>query len=113
MQFRFMTIQEVSSETKVTKNIYLFDLFFILVYISTSVMLGSIVSSRLKIPYYIFSVAFALFFTMKSRTNRKRRNFEGIILFLQKDREIYMPVMNVSKKRKRIINEEDLTYEEE
>ncbi|MBO5485033.1 MAG: hypothetical protein J6K58_06800 [Lachnospiraceae bacterium] len=93
----YVVAQEIKSETKVTKHIYLFDMFFILIYYSVSFALGVAVHEKWKIPFYLFSMICAVFLTAKSWTNRKRRNIESIILFLQRDKEVYFPVANHSK----------------
>lgn len=93
MNFRFIAMDETKSETKVHGNIYLFDLFFILIYFSVAAMLGSAVSSTLRIPYYIFNVICAMWLTMKSRSNRCRRNYESIILFLRRDKNVYKDIV--------------------
>lgn len=96
MAFQFMALDETKSETKVHGNIYLFDLFFILIYFSISAILGSGVSSALRVPYYIFSVICALWLTSKSSTNKRRRNYESMILFLRRDRTVYRVEKNIS-----------------
>ena len=85
MQFQFIALDETKSQTKVHGNIYLFDFWFILIYFAVSGMLGNVVSDTLRIPYYIFSVFAALWFTSKSRSNKRRRNYEAMILFLRRD----------------------------
>lgn len=97
---RYLTTQEIKSETKVGKSIYLFDLFFILIYMSVSLILGNFVHEGLRFPFYIFSLVMALILTMKSYTNHKRRNYEAILLYFQKDESVYLPVINLSKKPK-------------
>lgn len=96
MNFQFMALDETKSETKVHGNIYLFDFFFILIYFTASAILGSGVSGALRIPYYIFSVICAFWLTSKSRTNKQRRNYEAMILFLRKDNTVYRVEKNVS-----------------
>lgn len=98
---KYIVAQEVKSETKVSKNIYLFDFFFILVYFTISLILGIAVHENLKILFYVFSGICALYLTANSRTNRGRRNYESILLFLRRDRDVYLPVPNQSKKRQR------------
>lgn len=98
---RYIVAQEVKSETKVSKNIYLFDFFFILVYFTISLILGIVVHENLKILFYVFSGICALYLTTNSRTNRGRRNYESILLFLRRDRDVYLPIPNQSKKRRR------------
>ncbi len=90
---RYIVAQEIKSETKVGRSIYLFDLFFVIIYICISVVLASAVHESLTILFYVFSFGCALFLTAKSHANRKRRNFESIILFLRRDREVYRPVL--------------------
>ncbi len=97
---RYLTTQEIKSETKVGKSIYLFDLFFLIIYMSVSFILGNIVHEYFRIIFYGFSMVMALALTAKSFTNHRRRNYEAIILFFQKDTEIYRPVKNISKKPK-------------
>ena len=95
---RYVVAQEIKSETKVGKSIYLFDLFYIIIFMTVSFVFGDAVHEMLKIPYYIFSGVCAVFLTSKSLMNRKRRNFESIILFLRRDKNVYLPVRNESKK---------------
>lgn len=93
---RYVVAQEIKSETKVGKSIYLFDLFFVVVYIGVSFVFAAAVHESLTILFYIFSFGCALFLTAKSHANRKRRNYESIILFLRRDKEVYRPVMTGS-----------------
>ena len=98
MNFKFMALDETKSETKVHGNIYLFDFFFILIYFGISGMLGSVVSGTLSIPFYIYSVCCAMWLTARSNSNKRRRNYEALILFLRRDRTVYMAEMNISMK---------------
>ena len=76
--FKFIAMDETKSETKVTGNIYLYDLFFMLIYFTVAAMLGTVVSSTLRIAYYAFNVICAFWLTMKSHSNRQRRNYQSI-----------------------------------
>ena len=78
MNMKFMSLEETKSETKVHKNIYLFDFFFILIYSAVSGMFGTVVSESIRIPYYIYSVFCAIWLTAKSKT-------------------VYKPELNISK----------------
>lgn len=91
--FRFIAMDETKSETKVTGNIYLYDLFFILIYFTVTAMLGTVVSSVLRIPYYLFNVVCALWLTMKSHSNKQRRNYQSIVLFLRRDYKVYKDIV--------------------
>ncbi len=94
---KYIVAKEIKSETKVYKNLYLFDLFFVVIYFAISLVIGTVVHEKMKFAFYVYSVFWALFLTAKSRTNRKRRNYESILLFLRRDKEIYYPVLNRSK----------------
>lgn len=96
---KYIVAKEIRSETKVSKNIYLFDLFFILIYFSVSFLFGSAVHPVLKVPYYIWSLFWAVILTSKSFTNRDRRVIESFILFLKRDKDTYNSIKNYSKKR--------------
>lgn len=91
-----VVVQDIKSETKVGKSIYLFDFFFLLTYGAVTFLFGNVVHSILRVPFYIFSGSCAIFLTMKSSWNKKRRNWESLFLYLRKDRNIYYPLTNVS-----------------
>lgn len=91
---KYIVVQEIKSETKVGKSIYLFDFFFLLTYGAVSFLLGSMVHSMLQIPFYIWSAVWGIFLTLKSGWNKKRRNWESILLYIRKDREVYYPLVN-------------------
>ena len=93
---RYIVTQEIKSETKVGKVIYVFDFLFIVVYIMVSYLLSYVVADELHVPFYIFSVIMAIILTMPSFANKKRRNYQSILLLVKKDRTIYKPVLNIS-----------------
>lgn len=96
MQFQFMALDETKSQTKVHGNIYLFDFFFILIYFAVSGVLGTAVSDTIRVPYYIFSILTALWLTSRSKSNKRRRNYEALILFLRRDKNVYLCEKNLS-----------------
>lgn len=89
---KYLVVEEVKAQTKVHKGIFVFDLFFIIVYMTITGMLGSVVHSNFRVVYYIFSFCCGLFLTLTSGKNRKRRNYQSMLLFFKKDREVYYPV---------------------
>lgn len=95
---KYIVAQEIKSETKVNKWIYLFDLFFVIIYGTVSLILGGAVHAKLRVLFYLYSMVCALFLTAKSRTNRHRRNYEAMILFLRRDREVFQPVINLQER---------------
>ena len=84
-----------------------------LVAVGTEILLGNIVNELLIVPYYIFSGLVAVFLTVKSNWNVKRRNWESLFIFLRRDTEVYKPVINLScatvldKKRLEEIEDEE------
>lgn len=89
---KYLITEEIESPSKVTKHIEAFDFFFIIIYVGVSFALMGGVYSALKPFYMIFSLAVAVFLTSKSAFNKKRRNYESLILLLKKDYEIYRPL---------------------
>lgn len=103
---RYLVAKDIKSETKVSKNIYIYDFFFILIYMSVSLVLANLVHPSLKIVFFIYSLGMAVFLTAKSYYNKKRRNYESVMIMLRRDKESYSPVLNKSRRRKRIEKEE-------
>lgn len=97
MEEQYTIAQEIKSESKVGFVFYAFDFFFLIIYAIITYILANIVHEALVIPFWIFSLLMGLFLTMPSNLNRKRRNYQSIIIYLRKCTEVYRPVKNVSK----------------
>lgn len=95
----FIVTQEIKSPVKVAKGIYIFDFFFLIAYIGVSLVLSNLVNGALFVPFLAFSFIMAIYLVSSSWANRKRRNYQSIILFIRKDRTLYRPIPNLSKKR--------------
>lgn len=110
---KHIVVKDIKPETKVFKFIYIQDFFFLLTYMCGTYLLGNIVNELLIVPYYIFSGLVAVFLTVKSNWNVKRRNWESLFIFLRRDTEVYKPVINLScaavldKKRLEEIEDEE------
>lgn len=104
LQNTYGVAKEVKSETKISRYVFLFDFFFVTIYLAVSFIVGNAVHEKLQTAFYVMSLVWAFFLTFKSRTNRGRRNIESIIIFLQRDKEIYHPEINISKR----MSKEDL-----
>lgn len=81
--------KEISAETKISKNLFLFDLIFIGLVMIIAWLLNSFVYSSLRILYYIVCFLFALLLRTKSKLNPKKRLFTSIYLMLVKDKKVY------------------------
>ena len=98
---RYLVTQEIKSETKVMKKIYLFDFFFMIIYMSVSLVLGNLVHPSLQILFYIFSGIVALTLTGKSYYNKKRRNYEALRYFFSGIGRSIIRFLTSAKSRKR------------
>ncbi len=96
---KYIITEEIESPAKVVKGIEVFDFFFILFYLVASFVLSNLVYSGFKIIFMIFSLLMATFLTLKSFGNKKRRNFESILLLLRKDIVTYKPFIREKEKR--------------
>lgn len=98
---KYFVVQDLKVEKKVFKHIFITDFFFIVIYAAVTMMLGAVVHPYLKVAFYIFSGCCAIFLTAKSKWNQKRRNWESLLMFIRRDKNIYHPVINKSKRRER------------
>lgn len=95
---RYLVTEQIESPNKVTKHIEVTDFFFVLFYMAISFALMDFVHQGLRVVYMIFSAACCLFLTAKSPFNRKRRNYESMILLFSKDETVYRPIYGGEKK---------------
>lgn len=82
--------KEISSQMKISKTIYLFDLVFIGIFIVMAIMLSSMVYKPLIIPYYIFMFIMAIYFRSSSTVNPKKRKYQSIYYSFTRDRKAYI-----------------------
>ena len=76
--------EEIESPAKATKHIEVKDMFFFLGYITIAFAFKNLVHDSLEIPYLIFSALMAVFLTMKSFYNKRRRNYESLYLLISR-----------------------------
>ncbi|MGL4484969.1 MAG: DUF5592 family protein [Anaerovoracaceae bacterium] len=98
---KYIVTEDITSPNKVAGPVTVFDFFFVGVYMGVSFVLLSGVHSSLKIPFLIFSLLMAIFLTSRSYFNKKRRNYESLILLLKNETEVYRPFMRGEKSAKR------------
>ncbi len=80
---------EINTETKLTKNIYIIDMIFIVVSFFLTITFSAAVNPKVVIFYYVFSGILTLFLIMKSVSNPGMRNYKAIYLFLVRNRKVY------------------------
>lgn len=89
--------EELKSETRISRYIYLSDFFFIIGAIGVVYLMSGFVHSDLRTEYYIFSFIVAVILTLPSSFNHKRRNWQTMYFALKKDRKVYRPVFDINK----------------
>lgn len=92
--------EEIKSQTKVAHGIYLFDFFFVFLCGGVTFLLQYLVHEELRVAFWIFSLAMIIFLTLPSSFNKKRRNYQSILILLRKDKVVYKPT--VVKKREQV-----------
>ncbi|HBH3700959.1 TPA: hypothetical protein KSK42_003200 [Clostridioides difficile] len=98
--------EEIRSETKIFKSLYLSDLAFLAATLLLARILSSIVYSPLVIPYYIFTTVSTLFLLAKSSDNPGSRNYKTIYFLLTKSRHVYH-IENNAETKIQLINYEE------
>lgn len=83
---------EINSETKIFKNIYLIDMIILLVSLLLTIVFSNIVSSKVVMIYYVFSIGLTVFFISKSSTNPGIRNYKAIYLMMIRNRKVYKSI---------------------
>lgn len=89
---KYTTTTEIKSESKISKWIYAFDFFFLIIYAVFTYMLQTMVSSKLRPVFWIFSIIVAISLTIPSPYNYRRRMYKSVILYLKRDQECYRPI---------------------
>ena len=78
---------EIKSQTRVVGNIYAYDFIFLVLYAIGTFFFKSLVNKHLLIPYL----------TSSSGLNPLRRNYQSIIIYLQRSAALYRPIKNISR----------------
>lgn len=89
---KYLVTKDIDAPATVQLGIKVFDIFFVLAYSGIAFALKGVVHPVFQIPYILYSVCMAVFLTMPSRFNRRRRNYESLLFLLHKDKTIYRPI---------------------
>lgn len=92
---RYIIMKELKSPVKVTKKLYLKDLFFLMGFMAVIMAFKILIDSRLQLAYFAFSFLMALILTAPSPYNPRRRNYQSIFIMLKRDKKIYKPIPKV------------------
>lgn len=84
--------EEIKSEAHVVLWIYARDFFFLLIFGYVAYALVGMVAKPFQIFYIIFTIVYAILFTIPSPFNKKRRIYQSLLIYLKKDISIYHPI---------------------
>jgi|SRR5699024_1224522 len=83
---------EVSTELKINKVLYLFDLMFIIGLILFRQITISFIHSNLTLYYTIFLGIFGLFMLIRPSTNPQKRMYQSLLFGIVRKKESYSSI---------------------
>ena len=81
---------EVQSELKISKSIYLVDLFFLMGLVLFRFVTLQFVHSSLTMIYTLFLIGFGLFMVIRPRTNPQKRMYQAMYYALGRKKDSYI-----------------------
>lgn len=108
MESKYIVIKELHASTRVSKNFYIFDFMFVLVYLGCSLILRSTVVPELQILYFIFNGLVAIKLVSRPRSNPGKHYYQALLLWYKRDTSSYNSIKNISKNRLREIMNNEL-----
>ena len=82
-------ITDIESKTRVTSHLNMAGLIFVVAFLGVAFIMKNHVNMLVRIPYYLFNLASAVFLVLPSRYNKGRSNLESIFVLLRKDTTVY------------------------
>ena len=85
--------EDIKKKQWVTKNIYFHEIIFVCVFVMLAFLLyGRNLSGVLQWIYHLFSVLVGSWFISKCPVNPSRKNWQELIIFIQRNDSIYRPI---------------------
>ncbi|MGI8382593.1 DUF5592 family protein [Priestia megaterium] len=84
--------KEISTELKINKSLYLFDLLFIIGLLLFTMMLRYFIHPMLYIPFYVFMGIFGLIMILRPLTNPQKRMYEILLLTMVRKKSTYCAI---------------------
>lgn len=99
-QSEYHVTQDLKSEMKLSSifSIYARDIFFIVFVLAIASIVNYLVAEQMKIIYWIVTVVVSIVLIVPSTMNNKRRIYESLMIFLQKDSSVYYPLYMKNRK---------------
>lgn len=98
MNNTFISIKEIKTPVKLSAKIYLYDFIFVCVYSVIMYQLRFLVSDYLDYVYLGFCAIWGIFFTMPSKYNKGKRNWQTLFLFIVHNQTTYVNICECNKK---------------
>lgn len=117
-QTEYHVTQDLKSEMKLSSifSIYARDIFFMVFILAIAYILNFLVAEQMKIVYWVTTIILSVVLVIPSTLNYKRRMYESLLIFLQKDMSVYYPlhmihrkVIEMSKNKKKKVEKSVLT----
>ncbi|MCP3763733.1 DUF5592 family protein [Domibacillus sp. A3M-37] len=83
---------EVASELKISRSIYLFDLFLIMSLILIRYMTIPLVHSDFHMLYTLFLISFGVFMIIRPKTNPKKRMYQAMYFSIVRKKDTYSSI---------------------
>ncbi|MFD4820122.1 DUF5592 family protein [Peribacillus butanolivorans] len=84
--------KEITTELKINKALYLFDLIFMVALLVIAMVLGNVVHSSLKIPFYIFMGLIGVISIIRPYTNPQKRMYQAILIAFSRKKDTYCSI---------------------
>lgn len=84
--------KEITTELKINKALYLFDLLFMVALLVLAMTLGNVVHSSLRIPFYIFMGIIGIVLIIRPYTNPKKRMYQAIFIAFSRRKDTYCSI---------------------
>ncbi|WP_455931388.1 DUF5592 family protein [Priestia aryabhattai] len=84
--------KEISTELKINKSLYLFDLLFIIGLLMVTMMLRFFIHPILQIPFYVFMGIFGLLMIVRPSPNPQKRRSEALLFTLVRKKSTYCAI---------------------
>lgn len=95
---KYVIPNDIKTEMKMYKQIYMFDFIISIVMIAVTYILARFVEPSFKIPFYIFMVIVVITLLSRPRSNPKKRMYQVMAMALNRTRQTYQPIDEPERK---------------
>ena len=84
-----------------SKNFYLFDIGFIVIFVCFSLLFRDLIYGKLQVPYFIFNAWIAIKLVSKSKSNPGKHFYQALVIWSKKESDFFWEDINYSKEQLR------------